>query len=366
MKERCETLLNNYETKLNDWFERVELKENPFTLRIEPSLFVGYEDELRKLSYHIQENRKFALISGATGSGKTTLLKLVQSNFSDKCDVFYLSKPPEVDEIVPLFKEKFPPSFFERLFGSNVSIHDLPEYLSGKLNKRLLLLVDEVHEADVKVLQWLRTITDQVDEIQLIIAGLPSLDDKLRKNLETLKSRITTKIDLSTLTENETKKLIQKRIESKGGEDIGPFTEDCVKEIYEKTGGFPREVLKICDKLINDALNNDKTEIDTIGNIEKSEEESSDSKPRRRDLLKDLPYKQREIVKTLSKEDKLFPSEIAEELGTESYKSKQHAVRSINNILRRLLDEDLVERERRGKGYIYSLDVKTKNLLVES
>lgn len=358
-------MLSNYEKEVKDWFEGVGLNGNPFTLRIHPSLFVGYEKELKKLSYHIQENRKFALISGATGSGKTTLLKLIQRTFSDKYNVIYLSKPPEVDELVDIFMEEFPPSFFQKIFGLNVSIHDLGDYLQGKVDERLLLLVDELHEANVKVLQWLRTITDQVDEIQLIFAGLPPLDSKLKENVETLKSRITTRIELTTLDEEETKELIRKRIENKGGKDLGPFTEECVKEIYENTGGFPREVLKICDRLINWALENDVKEIETLKNLEKEEVEKEEE-PSGRDFMKDLPYKQREIVKILAEGDELFPSEIAEKLGTESYKTKQHAVRSINNILRRLLEEGLVERKRKGKGYIYSLDVKTKNLLVES
>lgn len=358
-------MLNSYENEVKDWLHEVGLNGNPFTLRIKPSLFVGYESELKRLSYHIQENRKFALISGATGSGKTTLLRLVERTFSDKYNLIYLSKPPEVGELVDVFVEKFPPSFFQRIFGLNVSIHDLGEYLGGKIDEGLLLLIDELHEADVKTLQWLRTITDQVDGIQLIFAGLPTLDSKLRENVETLKSRITTRIELTTLDKEETEELIRKRIENNGGRDFGPFTEECVKEIYEKTGGFPREILKICDELINWALENDVKEIETVENLEGQEVEEREG-PTGRDFIQDLPYKQREIVKILAEGDELFPSEIAERLGTESYKTKQHAVRSINNILRRLLDEDLVKRKRSGKGYIYSLDVKAKNLLVES
>ena len=359
-------LLNNYEGDVRDWFDEVELDENPFTLRIDPSLFVGYDEELKKLSYHIQEDRKFALISGATGSGKTTLMRLIESKFSSDSEVIYLSKPPEYEEIVDIFLEEFPPSFIKRIFGFNVSLHELSEYLNGRVDRSLLLLVDEAHEADVKVLQWLRTITDQVDKIQLIVAGLPSIEEKLKDSVETLESRVTTKIQLTTLTENETRDLIKRRVENHGGEDLGPFTEDCVKQIYENTGGFPREVLKTCDKLISHAIEEGKTKIEGTECLDEGEERPEERESRGKDFLKDLPYKQREIVETLSEEDDLFPSEIAEELGTDSYKTKQHAVRSVNNILRRLLKEDIIEREKRGKGYVYSLDVKAKNLLVDT
>lgn len=358
-------MLNDYEDEINAWFDDVGLEKNPFTLRINPDLFVGYDDELRKLIHHIQEDRKFALISGATGSGKTTLLRLIQDSFNGKHEVLYLSKPPEYDEIVDIFTDKYKPPFLRRIFGLNVSIHDLPEYLNKRLRENLLLLVDEVHESDVKVLQWLRTITDQVDNIQLIMAGLPSIDKKLRENVETLKSRVTTRIDLTTLSENETMDLLERRVEDAGGEGLGPFTEDCVKQIYEKTGGFPREILKISDKMIEWALEKGKREIEGLQDFE-DEEDKGGRKERGKDFLKDLPYKQREIVKILSDEDELFPSEIAERLGTDSYKTKQHAVRSVNNILRRLLKEDVLERKKRGKGYVYFLDTKTKNLLVDT
>ncbi|MFP4045983.1 MAG: AAA family ATPase [Candidatus Aenigmatarchaeota archaeon] len=359
------TLLTDYETEVNDWFKHADLDENPFTLRIIPEVFVGYNKELRRISYHIEENRKFALIAGATGSGKTTLLRLIEDSFNNEFKIVYFSKPPEMNELTDIFLEKIPPSFFQRLFGFDVSVHDLSDYLNKQLDERLLLLLDEAHESDVKVLQWLRTITDQVNEIQLIMAGLPSIDSKLDKEIETLKSRVTTRIDLSTLSKEETEDLIKNRIEKAGGEDFGPFTRECVDEIYEKTGGFPREVLKLCNKLINRAMEEDETEIDCVGDMAE-EDEDEEEKSNSRDLLQDLPYKQREIVKVLAEEDDLYPSEIAEELGTESYKTKQHAVRSINNILRRMLKEDLIERKRKGKGYIYSLNIKTKNLLVET
>lgn len=359
-------LLKEYEDEVNDWFEEVGLEGNPFTLDITPSMFVGYDDQLKKLTYHIEENHKFALITGATGSGKTTLLGLIQNSFGEDFESMYLSKPPNTGEIVDIFMEEYPPSFFQRIFGLNVSLHDLPDYLNKKIGDRLLIMVDEAHEADIETLQWLRTITDQVEKSQLIMAGLPSFDEKLNENLETLKSRITTRIDLTTLSEDEVRELIKKRVRKHGGEGFGPISRECVDEVYERTGGFPREVLKLCDRLLNRAMENGETKIETTGDVTREEEGRDRTPGSKKDLLKELPYKQREIVEVLAGEDELYPSDIAERLGTEGYKTKQHAVRSVNNILRRLIEEDLVERRRKGKGYIYSLNVKTKNLLVES
>ena len=75
--------------------------------------------------------------------------------------------------------------------------------------------------------------------------------------------RITTKSYLNNLSKPEIESLILKRIESVNGRELKPFTLSAIEQIYEITGGFPREVIKICDRLIKEAaLNN----ISTINN----------------------------------------------------------------------------------------------------
>lgn len=355
------------EENVNNWLTNTGWKENPFTLKIFPSLFIGYNSEREKLYYHIRGGHKFCLISGATGSGKTTLLKSIENQFEDSRKVCYLSKPPSIDEMTNLFLNIFKPSIFQRIFGLNVRIQDLPDYINKKLdNNKFLFLMDEAHEADLSTLEWLRTITDQVENMQLVIAGLPSLDHKLKENLETLLERITTRVELTTLTQDETKELIKKRIEYAGGNSIEPFTEEVIREIYQETGGFPREVLKLCDKLVTEAIKNRKNVIDDLKTIKREEKEMPRRGKTKEDVMKELSYKQRKIIKILSKEENLFPSEIAERFGLEKYKTRQHAIRSVNNIMRRLMKEDCVTRERKGKGYVYFLKPRIRNLLVES
>ncbi|MFB6089128.1 MAG: AAA family ATPase [Candidatus Aenigmatarchaeota archaeon] len=356
---------NVYEKDTKEWLSKLGWSQNPFTLKIFPSLFVGYDDDVRELIYHIEQGHKFALILGATGSGKTTLLKSFENRLSDKKTI-YLSKPPETEEIVDIFMDIFRPSIIQRLFGVNVRLHNLPEYVNDKTKSShdILLLVDEGHEANLEALEWLRTLTDQIENMQLVMAGLNSFENYLNDKLETLLSRVTTKVELSTLTFKEVKQLIKKRIKRVGGEGYGPFTENVMEDIYERTGGFPREVLKVCDKLVTNAMKENVREINDLSSINQKEEK--DEKRISGDFLKELPYKQREIIKILSKEERLLPSEVAEEIGYDNYKTKQHAVRSVNNILRRLMKGDYVTREKKGKGYVYSLSTKIRNLLVES
>lgn len=367
-----------YEGSVEGWLKQMNWKENPFTLKIQPSLFVGYRDEVKKIALHLREGHKIAMVTGSTGSGKTTFLRFIENQVRDEYKVLYISKPPKKEELVGIFLESFKPTFFERVFKKKVRLHDLHVYLNKKLKGgKLLLLIDEAHEADIDTLEWLRTICDQVDGMQIILAGLSTLDEILRKNLETLRSRVVTKIELITLDREYTRELIRRRIESVGGKDILPFTEDVVGEIYKKTGGFPREVLKLCNDLVQKAIEEGRFQIDVIPEAVSettSVTKEADSvtnvrhegeKPINRDFLRNLTYKQRKIVDILLEEEELYPSEIVERLGFEKYKSKQHAVRSINNILNRLRSLGAVDRKSKGKGFVYFLDVKARTFLAK-
>jgi len=380
-------MIENYEKSIDDWLKQMKWKENPFVLKIEPMLFVGYTEQLKRIVNHIREGHKVALVTGSTGSGKTTLLKLLENDLRDEYVVLYVPKPPKKEEIVNLFLYKFKPSLFERLFHVNVRLQNLPSYLNKKLGeKKLLVLLDETHEADIDTLEWLRAISDQVENMQIILAGLPTVDNILRKNLETLRSRIITHVELTTLTREHTHELIRKRIESVGGEGIKPFSEECIEEIYKKTGGFPREILKFCDKLVQDAIERGSFEIHGTENVRVEEKPPAvkDENPEvkehlpekideilpieeelNKDFLRNLPYKQRKIIDILSEVEDLYPSEIAERIGFDKYKSKQHAVRSVNNILKRLMRQGYVERKSKGKGFVYFLSIKIRNLLVK-
>lgn len=362
--------------KMNDSFSKWGWTENPFVLRIDPSLFVGYENQVKAALNHIENKHKIALITGRTGAGKTTFLKWVEKNYD--ASKFYVSKPPQKpEEFVSLFTDLFGTSFFDRLFGKKPSIYNLPKYVNKKLNgKHLVFLLDEIHETNKEVLEWLRVLIDQIDNISLVIAGMPVVEEKLSQ-LQTLDQRITTRINLISLDKNETRELIKRRIESVGGKGILPFTEDSVGRIYDKTGGFPREILKLCDRLVNSALEKNLDAI-TLKDIEEHKEielpkvRVEEPKvtfmptPPSDEQIRNLPFKQRKILELLSKKDWLTPTTIVEDLEMKSYKSKGHAVRSVNNILRRLMLDGYVQREGRGKAFMYALTPKVKTMFVEN
>jgi type II secretory pathway predicted ATPase ExeA len=359
--------LKEQEARREKWFSESGWKGNPFTLCINSMIFVGYEAQIKAAMRHISERHKIALITGPTGAGKTSMMRWIEANNSIK--TLYITKPPaKPEEFVQIFLDCFPLNFLEKILGRKPNLYNLDAFVNGRLKgKQILILLDESHETNKEVLEWLRVLVDQIENVSLILAGLPVLEDKIRQALETFDQRITSRIKLSALEEAETMELIKMRIEGEGGSGIKPFTDEAVREIFRKTGGFPREILKLCDKLVNDAIEKEMKVIDgnDIGDYRDIKEEPVSSVQQPVQTLSDLPFKQKKLIEALSQKTWLTPSDIAEQMEG-NYRSKEHAIRSINNILKRLMGDGLVQRESRGKAFVYTLTPKTKTLMVES
>lgn len=338
---------------------------NPFSFTIRPDLFVGYGQEVDTLVQGIQHGNKFALLLGPTGSGKTTLLKYIALKFPRQ-HLIYLPKPPKnPEDWIGIFHEIVKPGFWARLFhrGNGIDLYNLSDRVNSRLtNQKCLLFVDECHEATQESLEWLRTITDQVENLTVVLAGLPVFENMLKDKLETFLRRVTLRIDLGCLSPVEMQEFIKKRIESVGGENTRPFTHQLLEQIHHQTGGFPRDVLKMCNDLTLRALQKGVTTIDT-----KFLEETELPTRVSRDNLEVLPSRQKLIMDTIIKEGELTPTEIVLKIQAKGdYKDRENAIRSVNNLVRRLQSDGFLERKRIGKAYKYRISPRYRTLFVEA
>ena len=341
---------------------------NPFSFKILPELFVGHEKEVKMLYNSLRGGSKFITLLGPTGSGKTTMLQYLSKVFPDSDSIFYISKPPKkADDWKLILVKVVNAGFFSRLFSkrdiSELSLYELGQWVNRKMkNKKILLLVDEVHETAPDSLEWLRTLTDQIENMSVVMAGLPVFDRILRENLETLRRRIETTVELTNLTLPETREMIKKRVEWAGGEDIKPFTSNSVHFIYEKTNGFPREVLRMCGELVNKAVKSGVSTIDMDLMKEGMHKEARVTM----NALEELPYRQKSILEILSSGGEMTPTQVVGRMNPKEYEDKGNAIRSVNNILRRLMKDHMVIRERRGKAYKYRISPKFQTMLVNA
>jgi len=69
----------------------------------------------------------------------------------------------------------------------------------------------------------------------------------------------------------------------------------------------------------------------------------------------------------LSSHGEMTPTEIVEKVQAEGeYKDQENAIRSVNNLVRRLMSDGFVERKKFGKAYKYRLSPRYKTLFVKA
>jgi len=342
-------------------------KSNPFTFDVIPEIFVGNIHEVNQILDSINNKDKLSFIVGTTGSGKTTLLRSIETRYSNNGfrHVIYISKPPkQPEDWVKVFKKIVRGGMFSVFSRKDeVSLYNLSDAMNRKLNgSRCLLLVDEAHEASMDSLEWLRVMSDQVGGITTVMAALPILESKLKDSLETFLRRVSTRVELTNLSKSETRELIKRRIENVGGDDIRPFTQDAVELIYDRTGGFPREILRTCNDAAQEAFRRGISTIDAEFLME-------NGRPAQKmplEKVSELPEKQRILLETLQKKGEQTPSELIANLELEGYKDNENAVRSVNNLLNRLMKEKMVERRKVGKAFKYKVSARVASLLVNA
>jgi len=328
---------------------------------------VGYSDQCDSLLSHVFNLHKFASIIGPTGSGKTTMLLWLRSQLMayKKFLPYYIPKPPRLSKnLINIFKSMFGFNFLDKVRFRELSLFNLSRFIRRRLKKKhLVLLIDETHEASITNLEWIRTLTDSVPNMTIILAALPVFEKKIETRLPTLFMRITTKTYLDNLSKPEVESLISKRIENVDGNGLKPFSYNSIDRIYEITGGFPREIIKTCDKLIKQAALKNITTINASF-IDQVIQLSPALQPM--ELQATLSKKQKQILKILNENPNLTPSSIIDHLDISSYKNKSNAIRSVNNILKRLLRNDLIQRKRLGNTYVYNLTPKSKTFFTEA
>ncbi|MBI4895120.1 MAG: AAA family ATPase [Candidatus Aenigmarchaeota archaeon] len=335
---------------LIEWYGKLGWNQDPFTFEIIPSMLVGYKKELEKVRTAIQSKQKIVLLLGPTGSGKTTFLKWLSANMPEY-DFLFLGKPPErPEELVYLLNNKYKPYFWSKL----TSLYQIPSFLEKR--RPLIIICDEAHESSIKTLEWLRVLSDQTPNLYIIFSALPIFENHLRSKLESLRKRIASKTELLSISKEEMIDLVRKRISYVGGTDLQPFSQESIDYIYQQSGGFPREILRIADNLINRAAELDKDLI-TLDILEKKEEEIKIN-------LDEFSDKQKQILELLIQPQ--TTDEIVNQLGLENFKSKTHGIRAVNNIVKRLLQLGYVERSRKNRNYVYSLSPKLQTIFIKA
>lgn len=239
------------------------LTRNPFDLTPDPTRFVAtkrHSEALAALYYGIRWHKGFVVVTGEVGTGKTLLLRCLLRLLKESRDVAYAY----------LFNSRLSPTeFLEYILadfglpatGKNKGemLLDLGRFLLSRDAKRLttVLIIDEAHHLsddlleEVRLLSNLETSDDKL--IQIVLVGQPELDDKLDSyGLRQLKQRVALRAHLGSLSLEETREYINKRLQIAGASgDRNPiFSEESVGAVHFLSQGLPRLVNTLCENAL--------------------------------------------------------------------------------------------------------------------
>jgi general secretion pathway protein A len=233
------------------WYAGLSWIKNPFSLDCHPELFTGYKKEVKEILEKVNVKSGHVLITGPLGMGKTTMLRWMSAYLPKKRNPIYIARPPQhFSELLRYIVQTlhFPPGEMQEY-----NIYNLDK-LRKKMGGELVLLLDEAHEFTIDIERPLRTLGD-LDDVTLVMAGLPETIDKFKKEIQPLYDRLVLVVNLTSMEFESFRELIKTRIEDAGGQGIHPFSLAALEKIYAISKGNPRMALKLCDAAVTRAMN---------------------------------------------------------------------------------------------------------------
>lgn len=238
------------------------LSGRPFQLTPDPAFYFQsgtHRKALSYLGYGLAQGEGFIVITGEVGAGKSTLVAhLVASIDPEQLTIGQVvtSKLDE-DEIVHVVA---------RSFGLSIDGHDKASALGAiekflheeaRAGRRCLLVVDESQNLEVKALEELRMLSNfqlgSYPLLQTLLLGQPEFRETLQTSpsLEQLRQRVIAAHHLEPMEAGEIEPYVLHRLKQVGWQEGNPaFDQRVFAELHEASGGIPRRVNQIANRLL--------------------------------------------------------------------------------------------------------------------
>lgn len=238
-----------------------KLNAKPFQLNPDPRFFFGSSGHKRVLAYlryGITQGEGFVVVTGEVGAGKTTLIRtLLQELSQDRKLVIgqLVTTQLDPDQLLSMIAGAF--GVEHDGVSKAALIRRIEAFLIRQAHsgKRVLLIVDEAQNIPLKSLEEMRMLSNlQVGTrslLQSVLLGQAEFRDLLRStDSEQLRQRIIASHHLGPLNLEETKGYIEHRLAHVGWDNDPTFTDEAYAGIYDFTGGLPRRINTLCDRVL--------------------------------------------------------------------------------------------------------------------
>jgi general secretion pathway protein A len=237
------------------------LAERPFQLT--PDARYWFESRTHKkamayLGYGLAQGEGFIVITGEIGAGKSTLAAHLMATIDrERLNAISLvSTQVEGDDMLRLAAQGL------GLETGGVAKAQLLDRIEQRLReetsrgKRTLLVVDEAQNLPVSALEELRMLSNFTSQgralIQIFLLGQPEFRDRVASedSLEQLRQRVIASHHLEAMDANEVEPYAVHRLAVAGWQGRPGFEPDAFAALYRHTGGVPRKLNQLANRLL--------------------------------------------------------------------------------------------------------------------
>ncbi|MGZ8253365.1 MAG: XrtA/PEP-CTERM system-associated ATPase [Burkholderiaceae bacterium] len=236
------------------------LTAKPFQLNPDPAFYFGskgHKSAYAYLQYGVYQGEGFIVVTGEIGAGKTTLVRalLQQLDPGKVVAVQLVSTMIDGDQLLKAVAT----AFGVPVRGTEKAelLATLEAFLTSLVteNKRALLVVDEAQNLSARAMEELRMLSNfQFADralLQSFLVGQPELRRLLRApQMEQLRQRVIASYHLGPMDADETARYIQHRLHLVGWKSDPTFSAEAMAAIYSVTGGVPRRINTLCNRLM--------------------------------------------------------------------------------------------------------------------
>lgn len=237
-----------------------KLRGKPFQLNPDPRFFFGSKGHRRAmayLEYGLNQGEGFIVITGEVGAGKTTLVRNLFRKLESENVVAaqLVSTQLDADDLLSAVAGAFGLSF-EGIAKAGL-LKKLEAFLLSCHNqgKRALLIVDEAQNLTPRAVEELRMLSNfqsgEKSLLQSFLLGQPEFRYILQsEDMQQLRQRVTASYHLGPMDLDETRAYIEHRLKTVGWAGDPAFGDDTFGAVHHFTGGIPRRINTLCDRLL--------------------------------------------------------------------------------------------------------------------
>lgn len=236
------------------------LTSKPFQLNPDPKFYYSSKPHRRARSYlvyGVMRGEGFIVITGEVGAGKTTIVRDLLESLDTNSVVAanLVSTQLGAEDALKLVCAAFGVSVRGTSKADMLMALEAFFITQTTQNKRCLLIVDEAQNLQPQAVEELRMLSNfQFDDqalLQTFLVGQPEFREILQgPRMLQLRQRVTARCHLGPLDEEDTRSYIEHRLKCAGAVDKPSFDPAVFEAIFRHSGGIPRRINTLCDRLL--------------------------------------------------------------------------------------------------------------------